>query len=50
MTDAQDKPAGAGFTRVEPAVDIPAMEKEILELWRRTKAFEESVLRRPADN
>jgi isoleucyl-tRNA synthetase len=48
-TDAQDKRAGAGFTRVEPAVDLPAMEKSILELWRRTKAFEESVLRRPAD-
>ena len=26
------------------------MEKGILELWRETKAFEESVLRRPADN
>ena len=25
------------------------MEKGILELWRETKAFEESVLRRPAD-
>jgi len=41
---------GGGFTRVDPAVDIPAMEREILKLWRETKAFEESVLRRPADN
>ena len=40
----------SGFTRVDPAVDIPAMERQILELWRATKAFEESILRRPADN
>jgi isoleucyl-tRNA synthetase len=39
----------AGFTRVDPAVDIPAMEQGILRLWRETKAFEESVLRRPED-
>jgi isoleucyl-tRNA synthetase len=38
------------FTRVGPNVDLPAMEKEILALWRRTNAFEESVRRRPADN
>jgi isoleucyl-tRNA synthetase len=38
------------FTRVEPVVDIPAMEEEVLVLWRNTKAFEESVLRRPVDN
>ena len=37
------------FTRVEPSVDIPAMEMEILRLWRETDAFAESVERRPAD-
>jgi isoleucyl-tRNA synthetase len=38
-----------GFTRVEPKVDIPAMEKEILRFWKETDAFPESVRRRPAD-
>jgi isoleucyl-tRNA synthetase len=37
----------AGFTRVDPAVDIPAMEQGILTLWRETNAFEESIRRRP---
>ena len=35
---------------VDPAVDIPAMEQEILKLWRETKTFEEAVLRPPAEN
>ena len=49
-TNEQDRPdASAGFTRVEPTVDIPAMEQGIIDFWRETKAFEESVLRRPAD-
>jgi isoleucyl-tRNA synthetase len=39
----------AGFTRVEPAVDIPAMEQAILRFWRDTKAFDESIRRRPED-
>jgi isoleucyl-tRNA synthetase len=38
------------FTRVDPGVDIPAMERAVLELWRRTDAFAESVRRRPADH
>ncbi len=38
------------FKRVEPAVDIPAMEESVLALWRETDAFAESVRRRPADN
>jgi len=50
-SDRDETPANAtGFTRVGANVDLPAMEREILELWRRTKAFQESVLRRPADN
>ncbi len=50
-TNEQESPThGTGFTRVDPAVDIPAMEKGILALWRDTKAFEESILRRPADH
>jgi isoleucyl-tRNA synthetase len=39
----------SGFTRVDPAVDIPAMEQGILRLWRETKAFQDSILRRPED-
>ncbi|MGH8871784.1 MAG: isoleucine--tRNA ligase [Acidimicrobiia bacterium] len=52
MTSDQNdtKTGDTGFTRVDPAVDIPALEKGVLELWRQTKAFEESILRRPADN
>jgi len=38
------------FIRVGPNVDLPAMEEGVLDLWRRTNAFEESVSRRPADN
>ncbi len=38
------------FNRVDPNVDIPAMERAVLELWRETDAFAESVRRRPADN
>jgi isoleucyl-tRNA synthetase len=50
MSDDQGPSSrAAGFTRVDPAVDIPAMELGILRLWRETKAFEESVLRRPED-
>jgi isoleucyl-tRNA synthetase len=52
MSSDRDETPGnaAGFSRVGANVDLPAMEREILELWRRTKAFQESVLRRPADN
>ncbi|HVR80140.1 MAG TPA: isoleucine--tRNA ligase [Acidimicrobiia bacterium] len=39
-----------GFSRVNPVVDIPAMEREVLRLWRDTNAFAESIRRRPADN
>ena len=40
----------SAFSRVTPAVDIPAMERGVLALWRETDAFAESVRRRPADN
>ncbi|HEX6145633.1 MAG TPA: class I tRNA ligase family protein, partial [Acidimicrobiia bacterium] len=51
MSDPRDRSQPApGFTRVGPNVDLPAMEEGVLELWRRTNAFEESVIRRPADN
>jgi isoleucyl-tRNA synthetase len=50
-SDREETPdTAATFARVGPSVNLPAMEREILELWRRTKAFQESVLRRPADN
>lgn len=49
MNEQESPNRGGGFTRVDPTVDIPAMEEGILRLWRETKAFEESVLRRPAD-
>ncbi len=44
---SETKPA---FTRVTPDVDIPAMERDVLRLWRETDAFVESIRRRPADN
>ena len=37
------------FTRVEPSIDLPSMESDILILWREIDAFSESVRRRPAD-
>jgi len=50
-SDREETPDTAtSFARVNPNVDLPAMEREVLELWRRTKAFQESVLRRPADH
>ena len=39
----------AAFTRVEPSVDIPKMERSILEFWRKIDAFATSVEARPAD-
>ena len=38
------------FPRAEAAIDIPALETEILELWDRTDAFSQQVELRPADN
>ena len=37
------------FEKVRPQVDFPALEKEVLDLWERTGAFEKSVERRPED-
>jgi isoleucyl-tRNA synthetase len=37
------------FTRVDPQVDFPGLEREVLEVWDRTDAFRSSVERRPTD-
>ncbi len=37
------------FKRVEPTVHFPSLEREIIEFWRRTDAFAESVRMRPED-
>jgi isoleucyl-tRNA synthetase len=39
----------SGFTRVDPKVDLPALESEVLELWDRIDAFRTQVEMRPAD-
>ena len=36
----------AVFDPVDPKVDLPAMEREVLERWRRDGVFEESLRRR----
>ncbi len=38
------------FTRVPSAVHFPELEEAILELWKETDAFAESVRSRPAEN
>ena len=38
------------FRRVDPKVDFPSLETEVLELWDQIDAFAESVRMRPADN
>ncbi len=38
------------FHRVDPAVDLPALDAGILELWDEIDAFRQSVLRRPVEN
>jgi isoleucyl-tRNA synthetase len=38
------------FTRVEPSVSFPHLEQGILDFWRETDAFAESVRMRPEDN
>jgi isoleucyl-tRNA synthetase len=37
------------FTRVDPQVDFPDLERDVLDVWDRTDAFRASVERRPAD-
>jgi isoleucyl-tRNA synthetase len=37
------------FDRVSPQVDFPRLEEEVLGLWKRTGAFEKSVMSRPED-
>ncbi len=37
------------FTRVEPTVSFPELERDILAFWRETDAFAESVRSRPVD-
>ena len=38
------------FEQVRPQVNFPKLEAEILQLWERTRAFEQSVAQRPKDN
>jgi isoleucyl-tRNA synthetase len=38
------------FPRVDPRVDFPGLEHEVLDLWDEIDAFAESVRMRPADN
>ncbi len=49
-TGAQLTPSRGQFSKVDARVDIPAMEREMLDLWREGDAFAESVRRRPTDN
>lgn len=41
--------ATQSFTRVDPRVDLPTLEEEVLDLWDRIDAFAQSVEMRPAD-
>ncbi|AHY45831.1 ileS: isoleucine--tRNA ligase [Rubrobacter radiotolerans] len=45
--DDKGPKAGAGFERVSPKVDFPALEREVLRFWKESGAFEESVESRP---
>lgn len=42
--------SSSDFRRVEPRVDFPTLENEILDLWDSIDAFRQSIERRPADN
>ena len=37
------------FEQVKPQVNFPKLEREVLELWKKTRAFERSVEGRPQD-
>jgi isoleucyl-tRNA synthetase len=37
------------FKKVSPQVDFPELEREVLNLWEKTGAFEKSVERRPKE-
>ena len=37
------------FEKVSPQVDFPKLEKDIVDLWKRTEAFRKSVESRPVD-
>src|SRR5215208_3691199 len=37
------------FEKARPQVDFPELEREVLELWERTGAFEKSVESRPEE-
>ena len=43
-------PSQKGFTRVAPALDLPALDARILELWDRVDAFRMQVELRPKDS
>lgn len=38
------------FRRLPPQIDLPAAEREVIGLWERIDAFQQSIDRRPADN
>jgi len=41
--------SGAGFKSVNPKVDFPKLEEEILKYWKKNKIFEKSVASRPKE-
>ncbi|MFP5331840.1 MAG: isoleucine--tRNA ligase [Acidimicrobiia bacterium] len=43
------QPKNSDFARVDPRADFPAMERDILDLWDRIRAFQTQVEMRPAD-
>jgi isoleucyl-tRNA synthetase len=45
-----DAPSRSVFRRVDPRVDLPALDHRILDLWDETDAFARSVELRPADS
>ena len=44
------KQSGGHYPEVDPQPNFPALEREILEVWRRDETFRRSVEFRPADD
>ena len=49
MSNLSLRKKSAGFKPVDPKVDFPKLEEEILEYWKKNKIFEKSVESRPKD-
>ena len=49
MNSTPDKPEAGDFVRAEPQLDLPGLDRRILEYWDNTDAFQQSVDLRPAD-